>query len=272
MNRVLIRFPEGKKKAFTLSYDDGVVEDRKFIEIINRYGLKGTFNLNSYALTHKNTREKVSVDELGTLYRGHEIAVHGWNHPYPSETFDGNFAYEIMKERELLEQYTGKIIRGMAYPMGSSAINEDNIRTVRQCGIAYARTTTGTGNFRLPKDWAVWDPTVHHGKAETVELLEQFVGMNVMFAVQVFYLWGHTYEFEDNGNWELAEKIARTASGRDDIWYAANIDIHDYVEAAHRLIVSADSRIMYNPTFTEIWLEERGEIRSIKPGETLYLD
>lgn len=136
-----LRFPGGKKKAFTLSFDDGVTDDRRFIGIINRFGLKGTFNLNSYSLTHAGGREKVTVEELGTLYQGHEIAVHTWSHPCPSETFSGNFAYEIMKDRELLEQYTGRIIRGMAYPMGSTYIMEDNAKTVRQCGIAYARTT-----------------------------------------------------------------------------------------------------------------------------------
>lgn len=37
----------GKKKAVTFSYDDGVTQDRRLVEMMNTYGVKGTFNLNS---------------------------------------------------------------------------------------------------------------------------------------------------------------------------------------------------------------------------------
>lgn len=266
-----LRFPGGKKKAFTLSFDDGVTDDRRFIGIINRFGLKGTFNLNSYSLTHAGGREKVTVEELGTLYQGHEIAVHTWSHPCPSETFSGNFAYEIMKDRELLEQYTGRIIRGMAYPMGSTYIMEDNAKTVRQCGIAYARTTGATKKFGLPGNWILLDPTCHHTDSDCLDLLEQFFGMDVLYGVQMFFLWGHTYEFSDNQNWELAEKIARIG-GREDVWYATGIEIHDYVEAARRMVASADGRILYNPTCTKIWYQSGSDVITISPDETVCVD
>ena len=42
-----MRFPGGKAKALTLSYDDGVRQDKKLIEIFNKNGIKGTFNVNS---------------------------------------------------------------------------------------------------------------------------------------------------------------------------------------------------------------------------------
>ena len=41
------RFPGGKLKAVTFSYDDGVNQDIRFAEILSKYGLKGTFNLNT---------------------------------------------------------------------------------------------------------------------------------------------------------------------------------------------------------------------------------
>lgn len=46
---VIIMF-NGKKKAFTLSYDDGVTQDVRLIEMFNKYNLKATFNLNSELL------------------------------------------------------------------------------------------------------------------------------------------------------------------------------------------------------------------------------
>ena len=44
---VLIRWPQGKLKALTLSYDDGRDHDRKMIEILDKAGIKCTFNLNN---------------------------------------------------------------------------------------------------------------------------------------------------------------------------------------------------------------------------------
>ena len=52
-------YPDGKKKAFNVTYDDGVLQDVRFVELMNQYGLKGTFNLNSalmeneFAWTHE---------------------------------------------------------------------------------------------------------------------------------------------------------------------------------------------------------------------------
>lgn len=40
-------YPNGKSKAFNVSYDDGVLQDIRFVKLLNQYGLKGTFNLNS---------------------------------------------------------------------------------------------------------------------------------------------------------------------------------------------------------------------------------
>ena len=41
---------QGKMKAVTFSYDDGVTQDRRLIELLDKYGLKATFNLNSQLL------------------------------------------------------------------------------------------------------------------------------------------------------------------------------------------------------------------------------
>ena len=45
-------FPGGKTKAVTFSYDDGIVSDKKLVKILNEYGMKGTFNVNSGIMTH----------------------------------------------------------------------------------------------------------------------------------------------------------------------------------------------------------------------------
>ena len=49
-----MRFPGFLGKALTLSYDDGVWADKRFIETINRGGLKCTFNINSKGFAEKD--------------------------------------------------------------------------------------------------------------------------------------------------------------------------------------------------------------------------
>ena len=78
------------KKYFTLSYDDGVLQDKKLVEIFNRYNLKCTFNVNSGFLGTENTlirlgkpvaHNKIVPEEIAKVYAGHEIATHAKTHP-----------------------------------------------------------------------------------------------------------------------------------------------------------------------------------------------
>ena len=69
----------------------------------------------------------------------------------------------------------------------------------------------------------------------------------------LFYLWGHSYEFEARDNWEVIEEFARTVSGKDDIWYATNIEIYDYCEAFSRLRFNTVMTTCVNPTASDLW-------------------
>ena len=82
-------------------------------------------------------------------------------------------------------------------------------------------------------------------------------------------MWGHSYEFDDNDNWEVIEEFAKFIGGRDDIWYATNIEIYDYIRAYNSLQVSVDKKIIHNPSAVDIWVSDSGETFEIKAGETL---
>ena len=80
----------GKHKAVTFSFDDGITQDKRLIEIFNKYGLKSTFNLNSAVLGIKTklnsygkevTHYKIDACEIKDVYYGHEIAAHSLTHP-----------------------------------------------------------------------------------------------------------------------------------------------------------------------------------------------
>jgi peptidoglycan/xylan/chitin deacetylase (PgdA/CDA1 family) len=81
-------FPRGKRIAFTTSWDDAVVEDRRLVAQMNELGLKGTFNINSGMLAGPSQHlptgwgERIAAREVANLYRGHEVAIHSRTHPH----------------------------------------------------------------------------------------------------------------------------------------------------------------------------------------------
>ena len=89
---------------------------------------------------------------------------------------------------------------------------------------------------------------------------------------KLFYLWGHSYEFEANNNWHVIEDFAALVGGKDDIWYATNIEICDYVNAWKSLVTSADGRRVYNPGSQTLWLWADGKTYKVENGATILLD
>ena len=73
--------------------------------------------------------------------------------------------------------------------------------------------------------------------------------------LKLMYVWGHSYEFDNNDNWEVIEKFCEYMGGREDIWYATNIEIIDYMDAAKRLKFSANHEKVWNPSARSVWLQ-----------------
>ena len=253
-------FPEFRTHALTLSYDDGSSYDRRMIEILNTYGLKCTFNINSSKF------DQSKLDEIHDMYVDHELAVHTVNHPRLENLSPPEIAYEIIEDRKCIEKITGKIVEGMAYPYGLNGCkNEPEI--AKLCGIRYARTTVATHNFCMPSDFLRWNPTCHHNDQHLDELFEKFLTSGD--ENNLFYLWGHSFEFDSNHNWELLEDFCRKAGGRKDIWYATNGDIEAYVTAYRQLRHSADGNMIYNPTDKELFVKVGEKNTLIKSGATV---
>ncbi len=273
-----IQFPGGKSKVLTLSYDDNPIEDIRLIGILNEHGLKATFNINTglYCpedFTQENNRGAMKLSEAKPLYinSGHEVAAHTVTHPFLDQLHSDEAILEIIQNRIDIETQYGTLARGFAYPFGT--YNDEVIGLLKQCGICYARTVTETEDFRFPKNWLALDPTCHHNNPKLMMLAKQFVEQRPKHAGQnwMFYVWGHSYEFTNNNNWDTIEKFAAYVGGRDDIWYATNIEIYDYVMAFRQLQTSADKKIVHNPSFTDVWFHHQREIYCVKGGQTLYL-
>ena len=87
----------------------------------------------------------------------------------------------------------------------------------------------------------------------------------------LLYVWGHSWELEVHNHWGIMEDFAKLAGNRDDVWYATNIELYDYVKAFEALHKSAEGDLVYNPTNTKLWLQEGGKVITIDPGETVDL-
>jgi hypothetical protein len=270
---IFMRFPGGRAKALTLSYDDGVEQDIQLVDIMNRYRLKGTFNLNSglyaaegtvYQKGHVHRRMTQKQVKETFINSGQEVAVHSLTHPFLEQLPINMVVSEIIRDRENLEKQFDTIVRGMAYPFGT--FNDTVVAALQACGIVYSRTTISTYDFRIPTDWMRLTATCHHNSPELKSLSKRFVEEKVTRAPYLFYLWGHSYEFESNNNWEVIEDFARYTGNRDDIWYATNIEIYDYIDAYSRLVFSADGRRVKNPSCIKVCFEHNGKLIEIEAG------
>ena len=273
-----MKLKDGKSKVLTLSYDDGVVQDIRLIEILNKYGIKATFNINTgLYLSEDAIRDKFSgrmkLSEAKELYTnsGHEVAVHALTHPFLNKIKPNNIFMEIINDKRNIEQQYGTLARGMAYPYGD--YNQEIVNILEKCGICYSRTTNSTEKFTFPEDWLMLNPTCHHNNPKLMELAERFVESKSRNISDnwLFYVWGHSYEFNNDDNWEVIEKFAEYIGGKDDIWYATNIEIYDYVKAYEQLQVSVDERIIHNPSIIDVWFNCENKTYCVKGGETLYL-
>ncbi len=259
-------FPNGKTRVVTFSYDDGHPNDFKLIDLFNKYGLKGTFHLNGHHYLNKTDDELLSLREK---YKGHEISCHTLNHGFPTYMANSSLVNEILKDREILEKIAGYPVLGMSYPYG--AFDDRVLEAMRSCGIVYSRTTKNTNCFYMPSNFLLWDPTCH--QRDALFLSENFMAdIELTYEDPLLYIWGHSYELKTEEDWAKIEKILKTVAGDNRIWYATNIEIYDYLTFLRQLKISADEKIITNPTAFDLWILKDGETVKIPKGETVNFD
>ena len=227
---------QGKNKAITFSFDDGVLQDIRCIEIFNKYGLKGTFNLNSALLGVPHSlkanekavkHDKVSPADVKSVYSGHEVAVHTLSHPNLTALDEETIVYQVEKDRLMLSELAGYEVVGMAYPCGG-VNNDDRVADIikRRTGVKYSRTITSTGNFDLQDNLYRFNPSVYYTDEKSLFALgEKFINLKTD-KPQIFYIWGHTYEMDaDAITWERFEEFCKFISGKSDIFYGTNKEV-----------------------------------------------
>ena len=263
--RIKYLYKDGKKKALTMSSDDCSTEDRRLVELFNKYHIKGTFHLISGQMEND---WRVRLEEIPTLYAGHEVSCHSLTHPFFDQIPKEELLYEMLEDKKRLEAACGYPVRGMSYPNG--IVNEDVLTCLKACGFVYARTAGSSENFKLPEDFMQWTGTCHHSH-DIIGKIEQF--RTAYYALPLFYIWGHSFELPRNtanNSWAMMEEFCDkfTATFEDSVWYATNIEIYDYVTALRRVSLSADRTMIYNPSAETLWFEVDGAPVEIKSGLT----
>ena len=273
-------FYGGKRKAVTMSYDDGRIYDRKLIEMFNHYGIKGAFHLNSGRI---GLDGYVTADEIEKLYEGQEVSLHTYLHPTSRYAPREQLIHEIIKDRELLEKYSGQIVKGLSYPNGSYDARVAEL--FRSLGVVYARTTVATEGFALPADYMLWHPTIHHTRGNRkyyhgmkpdreilLDTAKKFANMWIgPKHMPILYVWGHSFEFNDEDTWDVMENFCKYISAQSDIWFATNIEIYNYMKAVEALEFSVERTIVHNPSAISVWIDVNDKIVEIKGGETVRL-
>lgn len=272
-----LRFPGGKSKALTFSYDDGVEQDMRLVEIFRKHNMKATFNICSGLLSPEGTvhpKDKIhrimTESQVLATYTEDvcEVAVHTAHHPFLTHQDCAVASVEITDDRKALEKMFQRQVHGMAYPQG--AVNDTIVDICRYSGIYYARTTVSTEKFDIPNDWLRLPATCHHKNPRLMELADNFLELKPKNIPKMFYVWGHSYEFEQKDNWDVIEKFTEKMANKDDIWYATNMEIYLAWRNFQRLEFSADGNSVHNPSVHSVWVMNRNnEVREILPGQTV---
>lgn len=228
------------RKILTFSFDDGTVQDERFIEILNKYDLRATFNINSGFFGQKHyidhggfhvLHDEIEEERIANVYRNHEIAAHTLTHPnLKNVNEDAEVIRQVLEDQKKLEQIAGKPVFGMAYPCGGACYDERVIKLITEnTPIKYARTTNSHHTFALPEDFMQWHPTCDQRDDRLFELAEQFISAEPTEDM-LFYVWGHSFELDKSDKpWERFEKFCELICHRREITYMTNGEVYKYV-------------------------------------------
>lgn len=290
-SHAFIRYPQGRYKALTFSFDDGSVEDMWLAELLSSHGMKGTFNLNTgflpdredfdfealpedifciksicHRMTERQIRSTFADSEM-------ELSTHGYSHAMLPLLEDDALIYEVMRDRILLEDIMGVTVRGHAYAQG--VYDGRTKELLEKAGIVYARTCNFTHGFGLPRDFMEWDPSCHYTEEGLVDSFLELKPDSCIWSdgvdAKLFCIFAHSYELSNNNTFGLMERIVERLAGKEDIWYCTNMEYYRYTMAFRRLDFDLARTRVYNPSAIPVWIFVNGKTVEIGAGETVAI-
>ena len=264
-------YPGGKTKAFNISYDDGVIQDIRFVKMLNRYGLKGTFNLN-YGLMRSGftwehecgmTVRRIPEDQVVTVYQGHEIASHSYSHPYFDNAAETEILKELGSDKFFLERLFGRVVAGYATPF--YYYSDLMAECVKHCGFEYARISEESNDYSVPQNFYRWQGSKFHWDEDLTDFVRGFLETDQELAL--CQLVGHSYDLDVMELWNTMEQICRWVSENSDVWASTHLELVRYLRSMSLAKVT-DTEII-NESNTQLWFAVNSKTVKLQPGERI---
>lgn len=237
------------KKYFTMSFDDGLEQDKKLLKLMKTYSLKGTFNLNGGLFGEKNRvarigdigfmempeqaiirrklfkncdHHRIPEDEIKQVYEGVEVASHAFKHEAIARLSEQKVNESLNKDIEVLSRIMGYQIRGHAYPGGFSSDTAE--KCLQENQLIYGREAFTDNLYTFPNNPLRFKPTCSHKSKNLFDLFDKFLGAETEDDL-LFVMWGHSYEFDYGTqycSWDRIETFFKHASGHQELTYCTN--------------------------------------------------
>jgi peptidoglycan/xylan/chitin deacetylase (PgdA/CDA1 family) len=206
------------KKIVSLSFDDNKIHDIRFSEVLDKFGVKCTFNVNSISIGRDAHIDKVFLRELSNR---HEIAGHTVSHTQflPDKPVE-EIRYQVFDDKKAIEDMIGKEIHGFAYPYGQ--YSKQMMDIVKESGYSYARTIDNTYGFSFDCDnFYAWHPTCH--QENTFKVIDKWQNEDN----GLFFIWGHSREFTED--WKKLDDLLRRLKDVPNVEYMTNFDVYSLI-------------------------------------------
>ncbi|HEY2272751.1 MAG TPA: polysaccharide deacetylase family protein [Jatrophihabitantaceae bacterium] len=240
----------GSTAVVTTSWDDGHVYDYALANLLDQYGLPGTFYI-SPRDCELPSRARLTPRDISALGDRFEIGGHTMTHVRLPTLSDAAAAREIADGKTYLEDVAGKAVTSFCYPGG--AYDRRHVSMVADAGFAVARTVerhridwpgnplempTSFNTYRhlsdprAAYDWAVRSPRraarlFLNWEEWAIEMFER-----VLTFGGVFHLWGHSWEIAANNDWSRLERVFAHISRRDGVTYVPNGSVLEHAPPA----------------------------------------
>ena len=212
-------------KIVSLSFDDGTIYDLRFIELLNKYNIRATLNLNSelenFVWYFGDTPiERLKLNEVVEKYDGHEVCSHSLTHPYFSSLSKEEIIRQVKEDCENLSKIFNRDINAFAFPFHDQT--EEHIQILKEnLNLNYIRYSYFEESY-LPKDRYHIPLNALYNDNNLYEKLEKF--KNNDLDNSLFVIAGHSYEFEVRNEWERIEELLKYLSSNKDIVVLPLID------------------------------------------------
>lgn len=215
------------RKIIVLSFDDGTIYDERFIELLSKYQIPCTFNLNSglkdYVWYYKeHPIRRFDLAEKPEIYNGHEIASHTVTHPYLTELSEEELIWEVGEDCKKLKEIFQVNEIGFAVPL--DRCGEREIEIIRKMGcVKYLRLPKLQEGYNPPGD------AFHigcHGMYNEPDIKDKIAAFDKSaLPVSVFVLAGHSYEFEVDNDWDYIEDLLKYMKSFEDFEFMTMMDM-----------------------------------------------